>query len=471
MQYLTKPRGRGYSLRMVTPDILIGTVNPWTSKPFGREIKLGLNTRSHAEAVRLRDVRIGQIRQLEADALESSGRRHVGNIIALTPENAAEWRKMREEANDPEALDLVLSDELERAERVGKGQQAEAFGKMVFRGAIPLAKALEMYLEEREEGNPYGYDPLAITSAMNVRSSMRHLITFLDEENPTLHDVTPHTVFRFRNEYLPLIAKVSPKTVAKHTTLLRGLWAWAITDKRLLKTRSGKAIANPWVVKEQGTSKRKATKKKPDEKRNAFTSPQVTKLFEGFPEWGNREGDLLRLALATGCRVDEIGALKLEHVLSDGSGFDVVKGKTANSTRFIPVVDKAQRLLAQRVEMVRNMQENHQEDELRLFPEWPLKPSTQKVNSASQWFTRYRRQTLGVETDGKLAMHSFRHTWRTIARRAGVAEDRIHELGGWSDEQKNTSKDYDHGLGDDLLREEQLKVWQALKSAGYLEVF
>jgi hypothetical protein len=72
MQHLTKPRGRGYSLRMVTPETLVGTMNPWTRKPFSREIKLDLNTRSHAEAVRLRYVRIGQIRQLEAEALASA---------------------------------------------------------------------------------------------------------------------------------------------------------------------------------------------------------------------------------------------------------------------------------------------------------------------------------------------------------------------------------------------------------------
>ncbi len=39
MQYLTKPRGHGYSLRMTTPEILVGTENPWTGKTFGREIK------------------------------------------------------------------------------------------------------------------------------------------------------------------------------------------------------------------------------------------------------------------------------------------------------------------------------------------------------------------------------------------------------------------------------------------------
>lgn len=135
------------------------------------------------------------------------------------------------------------------------------------------------------------------------------------------------------------------------------------------------------------------------------------------------------------------------------------------------MVGEAQRLLAKRAQLAKAMQDDVPEEELRLFPEWPLKPSTQKVNSVSQWFTRYRRRTLGAETDGKLAMHSFRHTWRTMARRAGVSEDRIHELGGWGDDHKDVSRTYDHGLGNELLQLEQASIWQALRDAGYLEAF
>ena len=93
MTSLIKPRGHGYSFRMVTPEVLVGTENPWTGKPFDKEIKLGLHTQRHAEAVRLRDVRLGQVRQLESDALASKGRKSVGRIIDLSPENAAEWRE------------------------------------------------------------------------------------------------------------------------------------------------------------------------------------------------------------------------------------------------------------------------------------------------------------------------------------------------------------------------------------------
>ena len=58
MLHLTKPRGKGYSLRMLTPPFLVGTTNPETVKPFGKEIKLGLCRRTHAEALRNRDVRV-----------------------------------------------------------------------------------------------------------------------------------------------------------------------------------------------------------------------------------------------------------------------------------------------------------------------------------------------------------------------------------------------------------------------------
>lgn len=113
---------------MVTSEILIGTESLWTGKAFGKEIKLGLNTRSHAEAIRLRDVRVGPGRQFEADALANAGRKNVGKIIDLSPESADEWRQMREEAKDGEErdrIDFVLSDKLEQADEAGPGRQAK----------------------------------------------------------------------------------------------------------------------------------------------------------------------------------------------------------------------------------------------------------------------------------------------------------------------------------------------------------
>jgi len=182
MRFLVKPRGKGYSLRMATPEALIGTMNPWTGKPFCKEIKLGLRTRRHAEALRTRDVRIGQVRQLEADALAAGGAANIGGIIDLSPEAAEQWRQMRAEASDAQrdGLDYVLADQLEAAAKAGKGKEAEGYGARVFKGAMPLQEAMEAYLAERSPGNAFGFKPLATTTSLNVRSTVTHLAEFLD---------------------------------------------------------------------------------------------------------------------------------------------------------------------------------------------------------------------------------------------------------------------------------------------------
>lgn len=252
MQHLIKPRGKGYSLRMLTPPVLVGTTNPWTDKPFGKEIKLGLRTRTHAEALRIRDVRVGQIRQLEADAIAASGRGGIGRILDLSPEAAEEWRKMRLDATDEEreGYDYVPEDQLEAAADAGKEREAFALGALVFKGAVPLEKALEQYLDERKEGNVFGFDPLAVTTALNVRSTMKHLLEFLDMEAPLLQDVTPERAFQFRTQYLPIEKGLGVGTVTKHVNFMRVLWNWAIVDKMYLKSRKVPARVHTCSLKD-----------------------------------------------------------------------------------------------------------------------------------------------------------------------------------------------------------------------------
>ncbi len=47
MRYLIQPRGpgTGFVFRMKTPLALMGKPSPFTRKPFGSEIKVGLMTR------------------------------------------------------------------------------------------------------------------------------------------------------------------------------------------------------------------------------------------------------------------------------------------------------------------------------------------------------------------------------------------------------------------------------------------
>ncbi len=67
MRYLKFSRGPGSALvfHMRTPRELIGSMNPITGKPFGKEIAIGMGTRNPSEAYPKRDVLLGQITALK----------------------------------------------------------------------------------------------------------------------------------------------------------------------------------------------------------------------------------------------------------------------------------------------------------------------------------------------------------------------------------------------------------------------
>ena len=467
MSHLEKPRGKGFALRMTTPSTLVGTENPWTGKPFGKTIKLGLSTRSYAEAIRIRDMRIGQIRQLEIQASASFNKAKREGVIDLSDENIEAWREHRAEVGDKH--DLVLTTQLERAAEAGFEVEAARFSDLVLKGKIPIDEALERYLKDRAVGNSLGLDPLKPSTMTDVRSSVKHLKAFLGE-NATLSDVNLRNAFQFRAEYLPSKLGLSPVTVEKHLTHLRQFWAWAISNRRILRGANDKPALNPWISDEKGVSTKRTNRERKKAKRKPYTPEQVSRLFLAESIWGNRKADVIRLALVTGVRVNELASLKLKYVRTDGSGFTIPDGKTENARRFIPLVYRAQELMSHRITLVEKLQTSLQSEDLRLFPEWPIRPSSGKVSSVSQWFSRFRDKHLGEEFKNQVVMHSFRHTWGTLARQAKLPRDIRQELGGWA-KGREAMDEYDHGLSETALREWQQDVWCEMQRQGYLDHF
>ena len=149
-----------------------------------------------------------------------------------------------------------------------------------------------------------------------------------------------------------------------------------------------------------------------------------------------------------------------DSVEGGATGYTILQGKTENATRYVPLVDMAQRVIKARLKKAGGSGP--------LFPEFPVRKSTGKRGgAASQKFTRLRRDVLGRHTDGSLALHAFRHTWRTAARRAGVDPRTTSELGGWSLGRANDLT-YDHGLEREQYRKDQLKVARWLRKSGFL---
>lgn len=171
-------------------------------------------------------------------------------------------------------------------------------------------------------------------------------------------------------------------------------------------------------------------------------------------------GDVIRVALLTGVRLEEVASLEAPQVDADARWYFIKEGKTENAARYVPLVGMAREVIKARLGKTK--------DNGPLFPDAPLRASTGKRGGAlSQEFTRLRRDVLGEETDGQLKQHSFRHLWRTMAKRAGLNTDIVLEMGGWS-LPKRSDNPYDHGLELEQYCREQEKVERWLREKGYL---
>ena len=464
MHYIVQPRGAGKSFvfRMLTPEALKGGLNPRTGRQFGKEIKLGLNTRHLPTARQRRDVILGELRQLQLG--ENDQQPFSLQDSMVWREDVATARQNDPSGKESEGIELILMDKLEAEENRGRPlKPLQRFARVAQGKGFPISHAHTQYVHERSPDNAFGFKPLKLATQKELGIALRHLGTFLGDVDGTscMEDVTPDVARRFRQDYLPSVkskqtkAPMAARTADKYVTMLRPMWDWAVSDRKLVAAKYRK---NPWIFdKTVPRSKRTDTAQ-----REAFSPVEMSSLLEATKR-GTRGGDALRLSIATGVRINELLLLTTADIEPDGTGFNIREGKTENATRFIPLVGDAQHVLRARIT---GLAAPHG----RVFPEWPIKPSTGRCGAVTRWFIDLRRKVLGAESNNRLTLHSTRHTWRTVARRAGVADRDVNDLGGWAGE-RTSSSTYDHGLTKENLRDRQAMVWDELETSGYLKGF
>lgn len=455
MRYLTQPRGTGFVFRMVTPPELIGVLCPWTDKPFRNEIKRGLATRQRTEARKMRDLVLGQIRKLQLGVSDE------GKFSADTArEIRAAITKLRQTRGNEDQIETMeggLSDILYAAERKGVAlTKLKPFAKVAMGDGILLSDAVEECIKDRSLNSRAGLKVLKPTTVAALRTAIRYLKDFMGDTDDTLSltDVTGSDVRSFVRVYLRDVRTVrAPKGLArgsidKQVTMLKGVWTWAEQFDHISPDASS-IWDLPRPIPQQSLDDAIS--------RDTFSPQEFHSLIAPLPI-GDRGGDLLRIALATGCRCDEIAMLKIADVDPGGAYFTVPKGKTKSARRIVPLVPDVRAIVVNRLAA-------HTKKE-RLFPDWPIRPASEKAAAVSQWFTHYRRKHLGRETDGRLTFHCLRHTWRTAARRASIPQVDIDDLGGWSGE-KRSDKIYDHGRLLDQLAPMQERIWEQLVREGF----
>ncbi|WP_408872872.1 hypothetical protein [Gluconobacter roseus] len=419
-----------------------------------KDILKSLQTRTHKDALRLRDAALEAIRKQLNRRLVDAGLAPLHGVdvpdwldeeLMLT--EALEARRKIASASDTddfydentgisesprdrvvEGMDCFLEDRAHKLDHAGKdGARYQTRFREIATGArTPFALVMDRWMKDRESE----VGPSAISldrAAFNLFS--RYLAHSQDLEEPedlmgflraqVIEDI-PEMVLGGFAEWLLNDQDKAAKTVSCRISSLKGMWSFAI-QKHILKG------PNPWNGATAGL-KRKAGKKKTEVR--PFTEDELIRLLSADPDekrrwaWGPAIRDLMRLALLTGARLNELASLTVGRVLNrDGTegelwGIQVTdeEAKTKNSIRRIPLHPLVQPIIARRLK-----EAGEGNTDAPLFPECkPGGTGGKRSHVVSQRFTDFRRDVLGRESDKIVDFHSFRRSFITCSEQANA---------------------------------------------------
>jgi integrase len=235
------------------------------------------------------------------------------------------------------------------------------------------------------------------------RAAVAELIAFLPAQAP-IEIVDRKMAGAFVSTKL-LTSGRKQNTVNRIIASISSMWKWLV--------KRGFVETNPWQG--QGTFTERA--KRSGERKRAYTSGELLKLMAADPgkiigqRYGVVIGDLLRLGILTGCRLNELCELRVEDVLVEQQAFRVKEGKTESARRVMPVHGLVWPILEQR--LAAGSKDGW------LFPGLtPGGPDGKRSWFVSKRFTEFRRAVLGQ--DDTVDFHSLRRTFATYLERAST---------------------------------------------------
>lgn len=332
---------------------------------------------------------IARARELRHE-LESAGDEPV---IGLEGERTTRHRLVRE---------LILDEAMEVKDFQGEAK-ADLFYAVATGEDDFVRDAYERWLKERK-GQTTKH-----TEGQN-RAVIEDFLSWAGERT-TIKQVTRRMAGAYIERHLLGAKGLTRKTVARYLSALSPLWRWLIAR--------GYTNENPWRDQELG-------EKRPtgEPKKAAWPWAKLRVLLTGdyTPENHDRLHDLMRLALVTGCRLNELCSLRLEDVLKreDGWWFKIVEGKTAAAQRDIPVHD----LVASIVE--RRLSETG--DGFLFAGLKPGGPDGKRSWYVSKAFGFYSRRVEAWSPQHDF--HSFRRTFSEVLLAQGVPEPAVAVLMG-----------------------------------------
>ncbi len=347
-----------------------------------------------------------------------------GNRDPLEDE-ARSWREALLDAKDDDERQLILDlirDKVDAiimrsapAGEIGRpgetpweelpGQEnAEKFFGLATGRRVPLLEHLDQYLA-------------STTARTNQRSKdmARSDITRFAKEFELVSDVNRRNVQRWAIKLMSDDGEGrAPNTVRRLLSSNRGYWRYLLLIG-VVPDDAPDPFANLEIARSiNGRAKRPS----PETARRPFDPADVVRLLHAVEERGDQQmADLIRLAMWTGCRIEELCALKVDRV--SGDYIEIEDAKTSAGWRQVPIHSKLQQT------MERLCQSSTDGYVLSGIP-----AGNKYGKRSPTMVSRFRRLKNSLDFDKRYVFHSIRKTVVTILENAGVAEGVVADIVG-----------------------------------------
>ncbi|KON63925.1 phage integrase family protein [Komagataeibacter europaeus] len=351
-------------------------------------------------------------------------------VYRENPNGSLRLTTMRTSERDRMISDMlnILSDRAETLREAGQnaGPYIDKFKAVALGEITPMGDLLDRWFRD-------------IDGTVKRQTLMGHHLSFrllgeflLEREGQPAQDgeayirtvaieaLTKRTIAEFP-EWLAQVRKLKAKTIQSRISPLSVFWGWA--------ERKGYASGtNPWQGATTGLKRRAEQEDQEDDKETAFAEVDMLRLLRADPntirrwKYGPPIHDLLRLALFTGARQNELCSLTRDRVIPPETegGLWAIRvtsevAKTLNSLRLIPLHPLVQPIIARRLAQIKpNGKAN-----APLFPELPPGgPDRKRSWTFSKRFTTFRRAVLGE--DDPHTFHNLRGTFMTYFAEAAA---------------------------------------------------
>ncbi|MCS3739330.1 tyrosine-type recombinase/integrase [Rhizobium sp. BK661] len=366
-----------------------------------------------------RDRRERELQDLFADI--RSGR--------VVSDDQAKWamagqvaREAFRDSEDEDERFLIVTNAKDQSEDLERKPKLQAAFDNAWLGREDVDTQLETWL---------GQINLAPKSVMDYRGIINRLAAWCKAKQFVASDIDRKRAGQYVEGELLNPDRMTRVTAKKHLGAIVGYW-----DHLSRRGHLSKASVNPWlnqIIPERG--KRGVV----EETERAFEDVELAKVLYldtpvkrgGKPMWEDELKELALISTLSGMRISEITDLTVG--ACQGGKFDLRKAKTKAGIRVFPIHSALADLIAKRCK--------DRDDKDLLFKEFDELPNA--PDTLSKAFTR-RRVALGVneKREGKrrslVNFHSFRRTFATKARHAGIPLGTIEDVVGHDTGEKKT---------------------------------